>query len=448
MALPLMNVGGLASGLDTNSIIDQLVQVERIPINQLQSRKVTYQAKDNAWQTVTTRYSAIRTALDAIKYESDLAELSSAVSSSESVATASVTGAPAPGAMTFTVDQLADAHQVISATDFSAGTDLVGAGDFTVTIDGQDHVATADAATTLDDLAASINALDVGVTASVLQVDDTTTKLFIAADNTGTASAFTTSATIASLTTTDVLEQASDAQLTIGTGPGAITITRSSNTIGDLYQGVSIDLVATSASPVTISVTHDTEATTAAITTLVDELNAALTTMANYTDYNADAEQGGALLGDSTARSLITSLRTAVSGTVMTGATYPIASNIGISLNRDGTFDLDATKLSDALETDQGAVVEFLTGTGGLFENLDTTVDVAEGSGGSIARARDRWQSQIGLIDDRIEVMEDRVERREAELIRQFAALEVALASLQTQGEWLTAQLASLDGSQ
>lgn len=61
-----MNIGGLASGLDTNAISAGLMDVGRIPVNQLEARKAGHQAKDQAWQVTSARLSAIRTALDAV----------------------------------------------------------------------------------------------------------------------------------------------------------------------------------------------------------------------------------------------------------------------------------------------------------------------------------------------------------------------------------------------
>ena len=59
MAIPFFNIGGLASGLDTNSIISSVLDVERIPIQQLQARRADHQVEDNAWQSIKSRYSAI-----------------------------------------------------------------------------------------------------------------------------------------------------------------------------------------------------------------------------------------------------------------------------------------------------------------------------------------------------------------------------------------------------
>lgn len=77
----------------------------------------------------------------------------------------------------------------------------------------------------------------------------------------------------------------------------------------------------------------------------------------------------------------------------------------------------------------------------GFVGRLTAALDLAEGAGGAIDRARDRWQNQIDLIDDRIDVFEDRIERKEALLIRQFAALETAMAALTAQANFLSSQL-------
>jgi flagellar hook-associated protein 2 len=629
MTLPLFNIGGLMSGLDTNSIIDGLLSVERIPINQLEARKAGYTAKDNAWQDVNTRFSAIRTALSAIDSQADFNKLVTATSSQESAVVATPAGSATPGTLSFVVDQLATTHQVATATSFTGGSDLVGAGDFTITIGGTDHVITSDTSTTLDGVAQQINALDAGVHANVLTVDATSSKLVIAADDSGASNAFTTSSTIASLASTTIVEQGDDAQLTIGSGPGALTLSRSSNTVTDLVSGVTLELKDTSASPVTITVARDTDATVEAITTLVTEINSTLSKLGELTAYNAESDSGGALVGDSTARALLIDLRSAISGTVNDAAAdYAIASQIGISLNRQGTFDLDATELREALEADHDQVMDLLlqsgsafdgrlsfvsagantvegdyevvvsqaaerasalsnkfkkpnsdvtfqiivgtttvdvsvvrndpvttvvqaindaldaagvnsvtasevaqgnddyiqldhaqygaaasfevvgdpfglagvysgldvvgtiggqvaTGSGrtltstagdpdglvvtvgatqaevgaaggslslgdvsyerGIFGSLDTMLDAVEGSGGRIARARDAWQAQIDIVDDRIEVLEDRLDRREALLLKQFSALESAMATLSSQAAWLSSQISSLN---
>ena len=178
MAVPLFNIGGLASGLDTSAIIESVLAVERLPITQLQARRTDHQIEDNAWSAINTRYSAIRKALDAIDSQSKLNGFALANSSSAAVS-ATVTGTPGTGSTSFTVDQLAANHQVASATNFTGGDDLVGAGDFIISMGGVDSTITLTASSTLDQLANEINNLGVGVSASVISVDGTSHKLLM-----------------------------------------------------------------------------------------------------------------------------------------------------------------------------------------------------------------------------------------------------------------------------
>jgi flagellar hook-associated protein 2 len=361
MAIPLFNIGGLASGLDTNSIISSILDVERIPIDQLESRRAEHQVEDNAWQSVKTRYSAIRTALDALDSQSDFNKFALATSSNTNAVTATVTGEPTAGSVSFTVDQLAANHQTASATNFSGADDLVGAGDFTITIDGTDHTVTVTADTTLGQLVSQINNLDIGVSASVISVDGTSYKLLLASDNTGDANVFTTSGTVASLATNDIIQQGQDAEITVGSGASALMLSRSTNTISDLVDGVSIQLSETTTSAVSVSTQRDVDAAVTAITDLMDEVNSTLSTIADLTKYDVDTETGGPLVGNGTARSLALDLRSTISSVVNTNySEYPMASSIGISLNRDGTFDIDESTLREALEDDFDSVVGML----------------------------------------------------------------------------------------
>ncbi len=452
MALPLFNIGGLASGLDTSSIITSLIDVERIPVQQLLSRKSEMQATDSAWQNITTKLSSLRTALEAIQTSDDLDALVAAASSNESAMTATPSGAATPSITSFTIDQLAKNHQLASDTNFAGGTDLVGAGDFTITIDGSDHVVTADATTTVNDLALAINNLDAGVTASVVSIDGTDYKLMLTGNDTGLANTFTTGSTIASLATTSIVQQGQDAELTIGSGGGALTLSRSSNTVTDLVDGITINLHETSATAVTLSVGRDVDAAVETVSAFVTELNSVLSTLGTYTHYDSTSETGGLLVGDSTARGLMIDLRNALTSVVNDqNGDYAVSGSIGLSLNRDGTVDVDETALRAAIEDDFGAVADLLTSAGtaatGISGAFDSVLDEAEGAGGKIARARDAWTSQIALIDDRIEILEDRIDRHEALLMKQFAALEVAMSSLSSQAAWLTSQLGAQNAS-
>jgi flagellar hook-associated protein 2 len=89
----------------------------------------------------------------------------------------------------------------------------------------------------------------------------------------------------------------------------------------------------------------------------------------------------------------------------------------------------------------QGAVI-LSQGIGTILEeSLDFIVDPYEGI---VKSNQDLYQGLIRDIDERIEVLEERLSRQEELWRKQFVALEEALAAFQTQGAWLTQQLASL----
>ncbi len=367
--LPVSNIGGLVSGLDTNTIVSQLMDLERIPLRNLESRKSDYQKKDDAWQSITTRLSALHTAIKDLDRPADWSSFVAATSSNEAAVAVSATGGADPGLFSFTVDQLATTHQVASSTSFASADAVVGAGTFTITTSDGDHIVTTGDGATLADLAQAINDLDAGVSASVLSVDSASARLLITADDTGTAAVFSASGTQTGLGTFDVVQQGVDAQLTIGSGPGAITVSRSTNSVSDLVSGLTLDLQATTTEPVTVTVSRDLDTAVEKVQAFVDELNATLDELDAKSSYNADADVAAPLTGDSTVRSLMLDLTSKVSYPVagMTGD-YSYAGSVGLSVNREGRFDLDTSKLRSAMETDFEAVQD-------LFTEITTTTD-------------------------------------------------------------------------
>jgi flagellar hook-associated protein 2 len=440
MTLPSISFSGIATPFDVNEVIDQLMAVERIPLQQLQARRATYEAKDTAWVSINTRLSALRSSLNDL--DGGLDGFLTASTSSEAV-TASVTGASAPGSISFTVDQLAAAHVLISSGTFASGDELTGAGEFTLDLgDGEPLTVPTDETTTYSQLAASITALDAGVTATVLQTGDDQFQLLLASQTMGDEAAFTASSTLAGLGSFSAIQTGADAQISIG----SLTIERNSNTVSDLLPGVTINLVATTEAPVSVTASRDPVAAADAVEALVTELNATLEELNTATRYNVDTESGGALVGDSTARGIVSDLRNAVSGAIggTEGTLIPAA--VGISITRTGTFIFDRAAFEGVLAGDFASVEALMSDE--VFTRLDEALDAAEGVDGSVARARDRWQASMEDLDGQIERWEDRLDSREGRLIRQFAALDSTLAALSSQSNWLAAQLASFSGQQ
>lgn len=352
-AMNMFSVGGAVSGLDTESMISQLMQLERAPIRQIQSRQAELRRVDDAWGKVTTRLSSLQTAVDAVASRGALSGKVTASSSDEAVAAVSATEGAQQGSLAFSVTSLAAAHQSMSGS-FTTADDTVGAGTYTVTVNGVAESVTTTGTTTLSQLAADVDQLD-GVHAQVVKVADGDHRMIVTSAESGTANshAVTFDALDAKLASVD-LRAAADATLELGDASGStVTVTRSSNQITDLMEGVTIDLAALGDTSVTVA--QDVETSVESVQNLVDEINATLNTLGDLTRYDPTSKQGGVLMGDMTARRLTSDLRMALSDVVGDGP-YNYAGSVGISLTREGTFTLDEAELTTALEDDPQAV--------------------------------------------------------------------------------------------
>lgn len=375
-AHPTSTLSGLASGFNTQAMIAALMGVAQQPMTDMKAKVTDYQADIKAWQSVSTKLTALQVAVNALKNPSDIAAMATAGSSSSAVIPA-VTGSPAPGTVSFTVDQLAQAHQVVSATTFGSASDLVGAGTFSIAL-GSNPVPftfTTTAGTTYGQLAQQIASSGAGISASVVSVDGTTSKLVLTARTTGASSAFTASGTQPALASFNLLQQGQDSKITIGTGANAVQLSRSGNQVNDLMPGVSLNLQATSSTPVTITVQQDVASMVNAVQNLVTAYNGAVTTLAGLTSYDATSQTAGQLMADSTAQGLGGQLNDAMSS-VVSGLTGNLtsAASLGITVQLDGTLQLNQATLFSALTANPTAVTTLLSRAGTASDARITSV--------------------------------------------------------------------------
>lgn len=358
MVDPLFQVGGLASGLDTVSIIEQLMQIERAPIRRYEQSQQDLRTRDDAWSRVVSKLSSFRTAVDDVRTSGSLSALTSASSSNEAAVTVTNTDGGEPDSLSFTVEALATRHRVGLAGSFASGSSLVGAGSITLYDEtgGEIGSVTADATTTLDGLVAQLDALGGGVDARVLKVDDNDYRLVLSSASTGADSQFSASTDITALGAASTLSTGQDAHLRVG----GLDIYRGSNTVDDLVPGASIELRDTTATDVTVTVERDVEQVVERVRALVDAANGLLTQLATETRYNAETGESGALQGDSLATGIAFDLRSAFAQLVGDGDVNYIG-EVGISLTQDGKLALDETALRSALADDPDGVAQFFS---------------------------------------------------------------------------------------
>lgn len=434
------SISGLASGLDTASIINQLMQLEAIPQTRLKDRQTAENDVIKALRALNTDTALL--ASNAAKLaKTDTWQTLKATSTSSTVA-ATATASASPSSFTVVVGQLAKAAQTSYSADVALDANvLTVTGDPVVltAADGTTHTINAGTGT-LADLAAGINAAGAGVTATTVRTGTNTYRLLLTADATGAGSAIGLTNVSLGTATTDVGQ---DAQLTIG----GIPASSKTNTFTDLVPGVSVTLASTAKNgdTSTISVVQDSSGVKGSVKALVDQLNSLLTSIDTQTASKTTTTAAGVLAGDSMARSL----RSALVNSVFGDGTTSLA-QYGIQTDRYGKLVFDSEKFATAYAADPaGVAAKFTSGATSATDGWAARVaSVAKSATdtytGSITSAITGHTSTVDRLTKSIEDWDNRLELRRASLERTYTALETALSNMQSQSNWLAGQIASL----
>lgn len=454
-------IDGLSSGLDTTSIINQLMQLERIPQQRLQSKQSATEAAILSLRTLNSKYLALSsiTAKFGAALPGSVAatttdwQLTTASSSDATrVSASAVTGAPA-SSLSFNVKQLATAASYLGNTTYTGtaapfAQDAAGATHTSLTLTkGTGAPVTIDTGTgSLADTVAAINKAGAGVSASTVQIAPGEYRLQLTSTTTGTGAITLTDPDGVEHQGTNVVP-GQDAVIVLA---GGTEVTRSSNTISDVLEGVTLTLTKAdwdgttfTQPPVTVSVSSDAEGVAARVQELVDAVNAARQEGLTLTHFDPVSKIKGKLYGDSSVRALADRVRAAVNF----GTDGPALA--GVTVARDGKVEFDKEKFLTALAADPAAV-EAALGKDGMAGRLHTLADEvsrsasAVGGPGLITSAITSRESQIVTLKSNIENWDSRLALKRTSLQRQYAALETALGKAQSQGQWLAGQLAGL----
>ena len=391
-----MPIDGLVSGLDTESIITQLMAAEKVPVDLMTARKTTAQSALDAYKSLATKLSAITTASAALERSTGW-NVRSATTSDTAVATATASDGATVGGMQFTVDRLATTHGVATATSVASANDVISSsGNITITVGSTAHNISVGTGS-LNDVATAINAAGIGVKAAMVNTGSGY-RLQLTAASSGGAAAFSVTSGLNGATV--VTTQGVDAKLTFGTGPGAYDITSATNTFANVLPGVAITAKTVSTTPVTVDVAADGNALATKVKTLVDAVNSALAEIKTRTAYDPSSKTAASLAGDAAARRTSQSLTRALSDAVSQSA-LGSPGLAGVSLDRNGNATFDQAKFLDAYGKDPAAVERL------FVQGATTTGDVQFLSAGSRALPGPRdvvvtlaatQASQVGMV--------------------------------------------------
>jgi len=363
------SISGVVSGLKTDEIIAKLLELEGASVRRLEARKAALQTKLTAWQDLNTRVLALQTKANALSTKSAF-QVKSFTSSDEDIATGSATSTADVGTYFLKITQLAKTHQIKTQGYADINTTKVGTGTVTIQVGTGDEVEITidDTNNTLAGLRDAINKSDAEVTASIIN-DGTGTpyRLVITSDTMGTDGEITLESTLSGGTTPTFsdLQAAQDASITFGEGAGAITVTKSTNTVTDLIPGVTLNLVDADASKtITVNIQHNTASIKQGIKDFVEQFNNLMTFIEEQSDYDPETSTAATLFGDSNLRFIQSDLRSRISNPI-TGLSQSIKvlSQIGITTSGDRLI-IDETDLDEALTDDVDAVTRLFAKVG------------------------------------------------------------------------------------
>ena len=358
---------GLATGLDVESLVTQLVGAEvAAPSSRLDVKEARYQAKISAFGSLKGALANFQTSLASVSSLSSFQEKSASSSLSQKVG---ITATSAAANNTFNVEvaNIAVAQSLASAAGvFSSTQDAVGLGALSITDGSQTVSVTIDQTNnTLSGLRDAINASDANVNASIIN-DGAGYRLVLQATKTGLANAITVTATSDSdgnLTDANNLSRFVSSNLTetIAAADAAFSIngldiTSSLNTVDNAIEGVTLTLkAATDVGEVAlVSINDNTAGIVGAINTFKDGYNELIKAINDLTSYNADLGRGSVLTGDPGIRSLGQKLRTMLNTQVENvSSNVGSLAELGITTDvKDGTLSINTTTLNGFIASD------------------------------------------------------------------------------------------------
>lgn len=472
----MSSASSIISALGTGSGVDMAALASNLAAAQFQLRNDRIAIRTDTLERQISTASALRNSLSMLASAlgdrvraGDLA-ITPRVAN-PAVATASMPGGTAPsGSYTLEVTALAQGQTLASpgfadpATAFSEGAltirfGTVGGGAFSADPDQAALTVNVGAGATLADIASAINAQRGGVSAYVAQTADGAKIVLKGAE--GANKAFVIEAadapdssgsSLSALAWQPAMGDAgrrlsasSDAQFMLD----GLAMTSARNDVGIVAPGLSLKLTGTNAGvPTSITFPSPVPTLSAAMQDLVGALNSVAGDLRAATD-----PLTGDLARDSGARTLQRTFA-GLGGLVIMpdapeGAPRTL-SDLGLAIERDGTFRLDSARLQATLARDpEGVAAMFTTGLHGVFATFDRISRAASRTGdpGSLAGSIARYQSQSQQLSTDSAKLIEQQERLRASLTARFAKADVQIGASKSTLTFLQAQIEAWNSS-
>ncbi|WP_368301577.1 flagellar filament capping protein FliD [Kluyvera sichuanensis] len=461
---------GIGSGLKLGDILDSLTAAEKATLTPITKQQSSYSAKLSGYGTLKSSLEAFQTANTALS-KADLFTATTTASSTTAFS-ATTTGSAIAGKYTISVTQLAQAQTLTTSATQKDSKTAIATSDSVLTIQqgGDKKPVTIDisaANSSLTGIRDAINNAKAGVSASIINVGGAY-RLSITSNDTGKDNGMTlsvsgdsalksfmgyngTNGAAGNGMTESVTAQ--NAKLTVNN----VAIENSSNTISDALEDITLNLNDTTTGNQTLTITQDTTKAQSAIKDWVTAYNALQDTFSSLTKYTAvdpgsdsQSTNNGALIGDTTLRTIQTQLKSALSNT-LSSSTYKTLAQIGVTSDPStGQLEVDDDKLSAALKKDSSAVGTLIVGDGkktGITTTIGSNLTSWLSSTGIIQAAKDGVSKTLNKLTKDYNAASDLIDQKVARYKDQFTQLDVLMTSLNNTSNYLTQQFESTSSS-
>ncbi|WP_068673072.1 flagellar hook-associated protein 2 [Oceanobacillus sp. Castelsardo] len=480
-----MRISGLATGMDTESIINDLMKVEKMPLDKMEQDKTKMEWQRDKFREINT----LRQKIDDMAFDLQLSKTfntKTVNSSQENAVTATGSPTSSEGAYKIEVTKLATSY--INVSDKITDTDLskkVGNTFSLKTFNDNDNDPTnefeytIEQGDTLDDLIKKINEADINVR---MFYDENTNQVIMETTRTGKYNNDTNEGNGKEIVFDEKFaeifkmghDSSKERDATNATFKynDAYTVTSKENNY--TLNGINFEFKNTTEGPATITLTNDIDTTVDRIKEFVEKYNELIDMMnqtqreEKYRDFPPLTEEqkkeleereielweekakSGILRGDSIITSTMTNLRQNWYQSVDTGGTYNVITQIGLTTTKDyldgGKIEINEDKLREALQTDPDSVHKLFAGNGdgkGIMDHIDDSLEtlktqIHERAGrSSDTLSNYTLGKRIKDIDNRMDVFQDRLQQIETRYWRQFTAMEKAISTMNNQSAML-----------
>lgn len=451
---------GSYSGVD-QSTIEKLMEVERLPLKQFNTKKANITEEQNVWKDINIRLNNLFEKTR-IFQSTDTFTSKKSSSTNEDIVSISTSNNTAEGTYNINIKQLATNTNIIGGIIPSGTLDDDGKfieDDYFIikSHDGIEHRVEITTEDTLQSLADKINVgTGTGINASIIDerlvLTDTKTGdriIQLIGDEYGI---------LAKLGLNSDAREVNEGKNSIFTING-VEVTRSYNTVSDVVEGLTINLKKEHEIGEfdTVSVSLDNDKVLNAIKDFINQYNSTMQFIEEKLAAGDPEVPGsaGVLSGDGSLMRLHSSLRNLVTSELNTEASgFKDISQLGVTtIDKYSVLHFDTLKFNEVLENNLNKVIDFFNGKDedgsdiGFVSRINTYIDsFISTNNGIIKNKNETYDNTIKGINKQIDIFNERMEKKEQQYIKRFTALDVAMMQAESQMAWLQGQIDSMNG--